>query len=105
MRTAPPFRSPSEGAFRLEPGRTWTSPASGARYPVEWKVEVPGLSIDLEVSAAVDAQELRTADSTGVTYWEGAVTVTGQIAGDAVKGRGYLEMTGYAGAALSNVLR
>jgi predicted secreted hydrolase len=70
-----------------------------------WKVTIPHLSIDLAVSAAVDAQELRTADSTGVTYWEGAVTITGQIAGAPVKGRGYLEMTGYAGGALSNVLR
>jgi predicted secreted hydrolase len=98
-----PIRNPSD--IRLEPGRIWTSRASGARYPVEWKVAVPALSIDLGVSAAVDAQELRTADSTGVTYWEGAVIVTGQIAGGAVKGRGYLEMTGYAGASMSNILR
>jgi predicted secreted hydrolase len=95
----------AQNSFRLEPGRTWTSAESGAQYPVVWKVGVPGLNIDLEVSAAVDAQELRTADSAGVTYWEGAVTITGQIAGSAVKGRGYLEMTGYAGASLSNVLR
>jgi predicted secreted hydrolase len=95
----------SRTGFQLEPRRTWTSTESGAQYPVVWQVGVPSLNIDLEVSAAVDAQELRTAESAGVTYWEGAVTVTGEIAGSAVKGRGYLEMTGYAGAALSNVLR
>jgi predicted secreted hydrolase len=30
-----------------------------------------------------------------VTYWEGAVAVTGSFAQGAVKGDGYVEMTGY----------
>ena len=55
--------------------------------------------------AAVDAQELRTDRSTGVTYWEGAIDVRGRRAGAEVAGRGYLEMTGYAGPPLSRVLR
>jgi predicted secreted hydrolase len=32
-----------------------------------------------------------------MAYWEGAVDVAGQKEGRAVKGSGYLEMTGYAG--------
>ena len=91
--------------YRLEPGRVWTSPTSAARYPVEWRVQVPGMSIDLQVRAAVDAQELHTAESTGVTYWEGAVVVSGTTRAGAVRGRGYLEMTGYAGEPMSEVLR
>ncbi len=49
-------------------------------------------------------QELVTTESTRVNYWEGAVEVTGTKAGRPVQGRGYLEMTGYAGAALSAIL-
>jgi len=90
---------------KVVPGRAWVSPASGARYPVEWTVEIPDESIRLEVRAAVDAQELHTEQSTGVTYWEGAVVVTGRWSGRPVAGRGYLEMTGYAGRPMSEVLR
>ena len=41
-------------------------------------------------------QELNTARSTRVVYWEGAVSTTGQVHGTAVTGRGYVELTGYA---------
>ena len=90
---------------RLAPGRRWTSPVSGAAYPVEWRVELPGRQATLEVTAALDAQELDTAASTGVTYWEGAVTVTGRVGERPVRGRGYLEMTGYSGRPMSEVFR
>jgi len=84
-----------ESGFRLEPGRVWASPASKSRYPVVWKVRVPSASLDLHVTAALDAQELNTERSTGVTYWEGATVIAGRSAGRPVTGRGYLEMTGY----------
>ena len=53
----------------------------------------------------LEDQELRTTESAGVTYWEGAVDVTGTVAGQSVAGRGYLEMTGYAGGPMSTYLR
>ena len=90
---------------RLVPGRRWASPASGAAYPVEWRVELPGRQASFDVAAAVDAQELDTGASTGVTYWEGAVTVTGRVGDRSVRGRGYLEMTGYSGRPMSEVFR
>ncbi len=90
---------------RLLPGRRWSSPSSGAAYPVEWRVELPGLQAGFDVVAALDAQELHTDASTGVTYWEGAVDVSGQIGGRQVTGRGYLEMTGYSGQPMSEVFR
>jgi predicted secreted hydrolase len=40
----------------------------------------------------MDDQELDSRASTGVIYWEGAVTAR---AGDQAVGRGYLELTGY----------
>ena len=91
--------------FRLTPGRRWTSPASGAAYPVAWRIAVPPYGLELDVAAAVDAQELETGRSTGVTYWEGTIDVRGTRGGVPVTGSGYLEMTGYAGAPMSTVLR
>ena len=93
------------GDYRLVPGRRWTSPDSGGSYPVAWRIVIPSLDVDLQAEAAVDAQELRTGRSTGVTYWEGAIDVRGTRGGTAATGRGYLEMTGYAGPPLSRVLR
>lgn len=96
---------PIETGFRLEPGREWTSPASGARYPVAWAVRLPRAGINLSVAAALDDQELHQERSTGVTYWEGAIDVTGQVRGHNVKGRGYLEMTGYSGMPMGRFMR
>lgn len=93
------------GDYALTPGRRWTSPSSGASYPVTWSVTAPSLGIALEIEAVIDAQELETGESTGVTYWEGAIDVSGTREGAAVRGQGYLEMTGYAGQPLSRVLR
>ncbi len=87
--------------FRLDPGRTWTSPASGAHYPLAWTVRLPSAGLEFLVTAAVDDQELRAAQGSGVTYWEGVIDVRGR----GVKGRGYLEMTGYAGAPMGRFLR
>ena len=91
--------------YRLQPGRAWTSPTSGAQYPVEWQIEIPLAGLELAVRATVDAQELHTDQSTGVTYWEGAVDAVGTRSGRPVVGRGYLEMTGYAGQPVSEILR
>jgi predicted secreted hydrolase len=48
----------------------------------------------LEVSAAMDAQELVLRP---ISYWEGSVRARGTRQGQELRGRGYLEMTGYAG--------
>jgi len=93
-------RQLSVSDFTLVPGRQWRSPKSGASYPVVWQVRVPSAGLDLAVEAALDAQELRTRRSTNVTYWEGSVRVSGSATGV-----GYLEMTGYSGAKLSDVMR
>ena len=84
------------GDLVLEEKRWWTSPETGGEYPVSWRVAVPALDLDLDVEALQDAQELVTRSSTGVTYWEGMVGATGRSGGTPVRGRGYVEMTGYA---------
>ncbi|MBV9495723.1 MAG: carotenoid 1,2-hydratase [Acidobacteria bacterium] len=73
----------------------WTSPRSKATYPMGWRVAVPGLGVLLTLQPLLRDQELITRGSTGVTYWEGAVDIAGQFDGSAVKGSGYVEMTGY----------
>ena len=93
--------------FQLQPrpGARWRSPRSGAQYPLDWQVRVEELDLDLEVRAAVPAQELVTRETTGVTYWEGATRAVGQKQGRGVEARGYLEMTGYAPGRGSRTLR
>lgn len=77
---------------RFEPGATWTSPRTGARYPVRWTVFTPvGRFMVLALS---DAQEVDSRASTGTVYWEGLTALVGDE-GRRV-GLGYLEMTGYA---------
>ncbi len=84
-----------QGAFSIEATGRWTSPASGTTYPSGWRVELPGLGLRLALEPLLKDQELRTPQSTRVTYWEGAVDVRGDQRGRAISGQGYVELTGY----------
>ena len=84
------------GGVTFRPGRRWRSEATGAEYPVEWRVEVPGFGLRLDVRPRLDAQEVFTGDGILPAYWEGAVRFAGEREGRPVTGVGYLEMTGYA---------
>jgi predicted secreted hydrolase len=75
---------------RFVPARTWQSPRTGTRYPVEWHVHAGTRELDLK--PLMDDQENDTRLSTGAVYWEGAVQA--YEAGEPA-GRGYLELTGY----------
>ena len=81
--------------FKMEPTEFWKSDASGAGYPVGWRIEVPRERLQLTVKPALENQELAL---TPLIYWEGAVEITGTRDGKPIRGRGYLELTGYAGA-------
>jgi predicted secreted hydrolase len=80
--------------FTIEPGETWSSPQTGAHYPIAWRITVPSLSILLDIRAALNDQELHLKP---IVYWEGSIRAQGIAGGKSVKGVGYLEMTGYAG--------
>jgi predicted secreted hydrolase len=80
----------------IQPLAYWTSPHSGARYPVKWRVTIASLAVELTVEASLGDQEMRTPRSTGVTYWEGSVQAGGIHGGVVVSGVGYVELTGYA---------
>jgi predicted secreted hydrolase len=84
--------------FSLEVVDHWTSPRSGARYPTKWRILIPARGIDLLVTPLIANQELITTDSTGVVYWEGAVTGDGHAGDTKITAEGYVELTGYAGS-------
>jgi predicted secreted hydrolase len=77
----------------MTPGRYWKSKATVVQYPIEWRVEIPGQQLSFTVKPVLDDQELAL---NRLTYWEGAIDVAGQRAGNPLSGRGYLELTGYA---------
>ena len=81
--------------FELKPLQRWET------YPVEWEIRIPAQQIALKCRAAMPGQEFRARATPGLNYWEGAVEYQGTSAGRPVTGRGYLEMTGYAGKAMA----
>jgi predicted secreted hydrolase len=82
--------------FTLQPaGETWTSPLTGAGYPIHWKVAIPKLSIELEVKTPLLSQELTGKAGLVPSYWEGAIVLSGRRDRRSLSGVGYLEMTGY----------
>lgn len=78
----------------FEAAGSFESPRSGARYPNRFRIELPERRVTLEVRPALADQELDVA----FRYWEGAVVVTGTQEGRPVRGKGYVELTGYAAA-------
>lgn len=80
----------------VEPLAFWTSPRSKGHYPQRWRLTSPALGLDVTVESLLADQELDTARSTRVTYWEGAVAASGRSRGAPVTGQGYVELTGYA---------
>jgi len=81
----------------------WTSPSTGATYPIRWQVTVPSLGLEMEISTRLPQQEVTTSGRLAPNYWEGAVEITGTRGNAPVNspvtspltGAGYLEMTGY----------
>lgn len=64
----------------------WRSPHTGAEYPSRWRITIPQVQMELIVEPLINDQELNV----GLTYWEGAVRISGTTTGS-----GYVELTGY----------
>ena len=54
-------------------------------------LRIPSLDAALKITPSVKDQML----DVSVKYWEGAVRVEGLLRGADIKGRGYVELTGY----------
>jgi predicted secreted hydrolase len=78
--------------FTVTVNDTWRSPHSDTTYPAQWTITVPSEDLILEVTPYLADQEL----DASFIYWEGAVKVVGEHAGNGVSGNGYVELTGYA---------
>ena len=86
------LRSFAPAEVQMVAGRRWRSAATGASYPVQWRLFTPAGRHT--VRALLDAQELDSRQSTGTVYWEGLSELLDE--GGSRVGLGYLEMTGYA---------
>jgi predicted secreted hydrolase len=82
-------------SFKVETLGSWRSKKSGTIYPSGWRLKVPYKELELNLTPTVKDQELTTKKSTLVNYWEGSVRVQGRLKGKDVRGRGYVELTGY----------
>lgn len=76
----------------------WKSPITGANYPSGWQLDInaPQLHASLILQPELKNQELVVYQSTGNSYWEGAVSIQGHSQGKSINGEGYVELTGYA---------
>ena len=79
--------------FQMSPTAFWKSSATGANYPISWKVAVPQEHLAFTIAPMLSNQELVLAP---IVYWEGAFDIEGSHAGHRIGGQGYLELTGYA---------
>jgi len=77
--------------FQIAGSGVWRSPRSDARYPARWHIRIPSEKLDLEIRPVLADQEL----DVSFRYWEGAVDIEGSRQGRPIRGRGYVELTGY----------
>ena len=76
--------------WSLTPLKWWTSSVTGSTWPISWRLQIPEIDFDAEVTALFADQEHHGA----FAYWEGTVDVS-DSRDQTTLGRGYLEMTGY----------
>lgn len=85
-------------AYRWTHAGSWTSPETGATYPISPVIEArdpeTGEVQRWKLMPTMAEQEI-VGRAGGVSYWEGACDVL-DLATDKVVGRAFLEMTGYA---------
>jgi len=89
-------RQIANAEIKVEVLDTWKSKQSKARYPARWRLHIAPLALDVRITSNLPDQEMRTTGSTGVTYWEGSVSIDGTQNKHPVQGKGYVELTGYA---------
>jgi len=75
----------------------WVSTRTDAAYPIDWRLRVPKLDLDITLIAMLkDAEVINPMWN----YWEGLISVHGVRANDLVVGSGFVELSGYAGRPL-----
>jgi len=87
-----PVQTFEPAQVRFEALQTWTSPRTRAVYPIAQRITVG--SRRFETRPLMPDQELDARATGSMAYWEGASDL---LEGGRPVGRGYLELTGYAG--------
>ncbi len=80
--------------FKIKVTDQWQSPHTKAVYPAGWEIQLTRPDCLLQARPLMADQEVHFP---AVTYWEGAVQFEGTCEGRDVRGRGYVELTGYGG--------
>jgi Predicted secreted hydrolase len=80
------------GELAIEVLDDWESPKDATRYPARWRFRIPSQALELDITPHVADQEM----DFSLRYWGGTVRITGRADGGAVRGNGYVELTGYA---------
>jgi predicted secreted hydrolase len=88
----PDGRTEYSDNVRLTPlGEAWMSPRTKARYQLSWRIEIVDFKMALEVQPLIKNQEIVFGT---LNYWEGPLSVKGEINGKKVSGQGFLELVG-----------
>ncbi|RHX88939.1 lipocalin-like domain-containing protein [Leptospira stimsonii] len=115
FRESPNSRSESFASVRLNSGKKigleregevlfshdsskWKSKTTQKEYPLRWNLITASSEkeaiLDLKIEPVFEDQEFDSRPTTGFSYWEGAVRISGTRDGKKVKGTGYLELKG-----------
>ncbi|MBA3661550.1 MAG: polyprenyl synthetase family protein [Gammaproteobacteria bacterium] len=73
----------------------WKSKCTFTTYPISWCLKAPGINLELEINAQLDAQEFETFTFFAPGFWEGSCVVSGLYHGEKVTGLAYLRRTGF----------
>lgn len=75
----------------LEVTNTWTSTVTFMSYPVACRVRAASIGLDVQLHAAFAAQEFGTVLVSGAGFYEGVMEGSGEVDGESVTVRGFLE--------------
>jgi predicted secreted hydrolase len=84
------YRHLSKEDFSVTVLSSYKSQKTGTRYPSRWEIKIPSEKMHFTIIPLIEDQELVTTYSTFNNYWEGTCAVEGTL-----RGRAYVEMTGY----------
>lgn len=79
--------------FEFTPEAWWTSARTFTRWPVQWRLRVPALDLDVEVAAPFPGEEFQTLLAPPA-FWEGRIDARGTQSGSPVTGQGFVERNG-----------
>jgi len=84
--------------YQVDSTGSWRSEKTGPVYPMGWLVRIPSEDVRITVEPELKEHEqvISAITLVGIDYWEGPVRTTGTMKGKRVRGRGYVELTGYA---------